>query len=94
MENRITLVSPVGREADHSDNLAPLVDPRGKKLAFLFNGHVSVLPFWRQLEKAVDERCDPSQVLKVVKPNTFAPATQGNIAELSGADLALVGVCA
>ena len=84
----------MGQEAPHSGGLAPLVAPRGKKLACLFNGHVSVLPFWRQLEKEVDERCETSQVIKVVKPNTFAPATQADIAGLSAADLALVGVCA
>ncbi len=91
---KIVLLSPIGQEAQHSEGLARLVDPRGRKVAFLFNGHVSVLPFWRRLEEEVDERCEPSQVLKVVKPNTFAPATQADITELSVADLALVGVCA
>ena len=91
---RIVLHSPVGREAPHAEGIAPLRDPRGNRVAFLFNGHVSVMPFWRRLEEEVKLRCEPGVATTVVKPNPFAPASASTIKELSRADLALVGVCA
>ena|GEM_PF-523148 len=91
---RIILHSPVGREAPHAEGLAPMADARGNRVAFLFNGHVSVMPFWKNLEQEVLLRCEPEAISKVVKPNTFAPASASDIQELSKADLALVGVCA
>jgi hypothetical protein len=91
---KIILHSPVGREAPHAEGLAPLTDPRGSRVAFLFNGHVSVLPFWKNLEQEIMLRCEPESISKVVKPNTFAPASASDIQELSSSDLALVGVCA
>ena len=91
---KIVLYSPIGEEAPHASGLAPLKDPRGSRVAFLFNGHVSVIPFWRHLEGEIKLRCEPADTVTVVKPNTFAPAGASTIQELSQADLALVGVCA
>jgi len=92
--DKIVLYSPIGEEAPHAKGLAALVDPRGSRVAFLFNGHVSVIPFWRHLEEELKLRCEPADTLTVVKPNTFSPAASSTIEELSQADLALVGVCA
>ncbi len=92
--SRIVLYSPIGAEAPHAEGLAHLTDPRGGRIAFLSNGHVSVIPFWRRLEEEVKLRCEPASTMDVVKPNTFAPAAASTIQELSQADLALVGVCA
>ena len=61
-------------------------------MALLFNGQVSVLPFWKHLLEDVQASCEPSEVRTVVKPNTFAPASGASIQELSQANLALVGV--
>ena len=91
---KIILQSPIGEEAPYSPGLSPLTDPRGGRLAFLFNGHVSVLPFWKHLLEDVQASCEPSEVMTLVKPNTFAPASAAQIQELSQANLALVGVCA
>lgn len=91
---RIVLHSPVGLEAPQADGLSPLASPRGNRVAFLFNGHVSVVPFWKHLQEEVRLRCEPESTTLVVKPNTFAPAPASTIKELSQADLALVGVCA
>lgn len=91
---KIVLRSPVGEEASVGNRLVPLADPRGNNVAFLFNGHVSVVPFWRHLEEELKLRCEPESTTTVVKPNTFAPASANDIQELSKADLALVGVCA
>ena len=41
---KIRLYSPVGEEAPHAEGIVPLKDPRGSRVAFLFNGHVSVIP--------------------------------------------------
>ena len=90
----IVLRSPVGEEAPHAEGLAPLTGPKGSQVAFLFNGHVSVIPFWRHLEEEIKLRCEPADTVTVVKPNTFAPADLSTIQELAKADLALVGVCA
>ncbi len=91
---KIILHSPIGIEASHTKDLVPLADPRGNNVAFLFNGHVSVVPFWRQLEAELKLRCEPGSTTTVVKPNTFAPASADDIEKLAKADLALVGVCA
>ncbi len=90
----ILLHSPVGQEAPQAAGLNPIPGGRGSRLAFLFNGHVSVMTFWRHLEEEVRLRCEPASTIKVVKPNTFAPAPASTVAELAEADLALVGVCA
>ena len=42
---RIVLHSPVGREAPQAGRLAPLADSSSNRVAFLFNGHVSVISF-------------------------------------------------
>lgn len=91
---RIELFSPIGEEAPHAKGLAPLPDPRGSRVAFLFNGHVSVIPFWRNLEEEIKTRCEPAGTVTVIKPNTFSPAGPSTIQDLSDMDLALVGVCA
>lgn len=91
---KIVLYSPVGKEASYSQGLSTIADPRGGKVVFLFNGHVSVLPFWRHLEEEIKASCEPADTTTVVKPNTFAPASAATIQELSEANLALVGVCA
>ncbi len=91
---KIILHSPVGVEPATTNSLVPLADPRGNNVAFLFNGHVSVVPFWRHLEEELKLRCEPESTTTVVKPNTFAPASASYIQDLSKADLALVGVCA
>ena len=89
---KIILQSPIGEEAPYSPGLSSLTNPRAGTVAFLFNGHVSVLPFWKHLQEDIQAACEPSDVLTVVKPNTFAPASASQIQELSQANLALVGV--
>ena len=91
---KIVLHSPVGQEPTQSKEVTPMVDPRGNKVAFLFNGHVSVIPFWKHLEEEINNRFEPESTSTIIKPNTFAPAASASIQELSQADLALVGVCA
>ena len=90
----IILHSPIGKESPYKTELTTVNNPRGGKIAFLFNGHVSVLPFWSNLESEVTSVLEPSGVIRVVKPNTFAPASAAIIDDLSSADLAVVGVCA
>ena len=91
---KIELYSPVGEEAPHAKGIAPLPGLGGSQIAFLFNGHVSVIPFWRHLEEEIKTRCEPAGTVTVIKPNTFSPAGPSTIQDLSGVDLALVGVCA
>ena len=91
---RIELYSPVGEEAPHAKGIAPFPELRGSKIAFLFNGHVSVIPFWSNLEEEIKNRLEPADTVTVIKPNTFSPAEASTIQDLSDVDLALVGVCA
>ena len=53
---QIELYSPVGEEAPRATGIAPFPEPGGRKIAFLFNGHVSVLPFWKNLEEEIKTR--------------------------------------
>lgn len=91
---QIELYSPVGEEAPRATGIAPFPELGGSKIAFLFNGHVSVIPFWRNLEEEIKTRFEPADTVTVIKPNTFSPAASSTIQGLSDADLALVGVCA
>ena len=50
---QIELYSPVGEEVPRATGIAPFPEPGGSKIAFLFNGHVSVLPFWKNLEEEI-----------------------------------------
>ena len=60
---KIRLYSPVGEEAPHAEGIVPLKDPRGSRVAFLFNGHVSVIPFWRHLEEELKLACEPADTV-------------------------------
>ncbi|MEC8856405.1 MAG: hypothetical protein VYE19_02540 [Chloroflexota bacterium] len=91
---QIELYSPVGEEAPRATGIAPFPEPGGRKIAFLFNGHVSVLPLWKNLEEEIKARFEPSDTITVIKPNTFSPVGSSTIEDLSDVDLALVGVSA
>ena len=45
---RIELYNPVGGESTRATGIAPFPELGGSKIAFLFNGHVSVLPTWKR----------------------------------------------
>tara|TARA_B100000029_G_scaffold32399_3_gene30957 strand:- start:556 stop:837 length:282 start_codon:yes stop_codon:yes gene_type:complete len=92
--SEILLHSPIGKEATFDPDITPILTPRGGKIAFLFNGHVSVLPFWNNLESEIKSVLEPTETMQIVKPNTFAPASAEDIESLSSANLAIVGVCA
>ena len=84
---RIELYNPVGGEATRATGIAPFPELGGSKIAFLFNGHVSVLPFWKNLEEEIKTRFEPSDTITVIKPNTFSPAGSSTIEDLSDVDL-------
>ena len=92
--SEIILHSPIGKEASFDPDITPISTSRGGKVAFLFNGHVSVLPFWNNLESEIKSGLEPTETMQIIKPNTFAPASSEDIDSLSSADLAIVGVCA
>ena len=50
---RIELYNPVGGESTRATGIAPFPELGGSKIAFLFNGHVSLLPFWKNLEEEI-----------------------------------------
>ena len=50
---QIELYSPVVEEAPRATGIAPFPELGGSKIAFLFNGHVSVLSFWKNLEEEI-----------------------------------------
>ena len=91
---QIELYSPVGEEAHRATGIAPFPEFGGIKIGVLFNGHGSVLPFWKNLEEEIKPRFEPSDTITVIKLNTFSPAGSSTIEDLSDVDLALVGVSA
>lgn len=66
----------------------------GRRLGLLFNGHVSAVKFWKQLEDLFSELYHPRSVTSLRKENTFAPAAaDGEIAELkTRTELVVIGV--
>ena len=90
----IVLVSPIGNvDASVATAASPLETLKGKRVGYVFNQHISVLAFWRQLERIVEERLEPKDVVKVYKSNTWAPAATPDIDKIVNAtDFAVVGV--
>jgi hypothetical protein len=66
----------------------------GRRFGFLFNGHVSAVKFWRNLEDRIAALYHPRSVISLRKENTFAPAAaNGEIATLKvQSDLVVIGV--
>ena len=91
---RIELYNPVGAEATRVTGIAPFPELGGSKIAFLFNGHGLVLPFWKNLEEEIKVRFEPSDTITVIKPNTVSLTGSSTIEDLSDVDLALLGVSA
>jgi hypothetical protein len=93
--NKLILCNPVGVASTsvRRDN-APMWAP-GARLGLLFNNHVSSYRVWKRLEALVAERLGASEVVRVWKENTFAPAPPAAVRQLaSGSDIAIVGVAA
>lgn len=66
----------------------------GRRLGFLFNGHVSAVTFWKQLEDLFAEIYHPRSVTSLRKENTFAPAAaESEITKLkTHTELVVIGV--
>ena len=94
MAERILLLNPVGKVYEEAPRPPlPIEEVRGRRLGFLFNGHVSSVAFWREVERLLREEYEPTQVTSVRKENTFAPAPRPQVEEVAAAsDLAVVGV--
>jgi hypothetical protein len=91
----IRMRNPVARthiEAFHRP--VRIEELHGRRLGFLFNGHVSAVKFWKQLEDQSAELYHPRSVTSLRKENTFAPAAvESEIAELkTRTELVVIGV--
>jgi len=91
----IRIMNPVAQP--QAEALRPPVrieEIKGRKLGLLFNGHVSAVKFWKQLEVILSGLYHPRSVASLRKENTFAPAAaEGEIAELkTRADMVVIGV--
>lgn len=92
MESLI-LCDPVGEAVTSQKQSAKLRWSPDKRIATLFNNHVSSYRFWKRLEELLKERLGGLVVATLAKENTFAPAPQEMITEIAEtADLAIVGV--
>jgi len=89
----LILCDPVGEVATSHKRSVPIRWSPNKRIATLFNNHVSSYRFWKRLEELLKERLGGSVVAMLAKENTFAPAPREIIAEIAEtADLAIVGV--
>lgn len=90
----ILLFDPVGdTETPQRAQEKALDTLKGKAIGYVFNQHVSSLVFWKHLEQNVESTLEPSSVVGVYKPNTWAPAPKTEIERiLRETDFALVGV--
>jgi len=89
------MMNPVARPHGEAFRRAVRIEElHGRRLGFLFNGHVSAVKFWKHLEDLLAEFYHPQSVASLRKENTFAPAAaEGEIAQLkTRTDLAVVGV--
>ena len=90
---RIVLCDPVGEVATTATPSPVIHWSAGKKIATLFNNHVSSYRVWKRLEALLAEQIGASSLETFAKENTFAPAPEDTIARVVKiADLAVVGV--
>jgi hypothetical protein len=90
----IQLFDPVGEvETVQRQARRILQSLQGKRLACVFNQHVSSLAFWKAMEGEIEKTLNPSKVFRVYKANTWAPAPRADANRvLEEADYVLVGV--
>ena len=89
----LILCDPVGEVATTAKRSPVIQWSFDRKLATLFNNHVSSYRVWKRLEELLKEYVGPSNVTPFDKENTFAPAPEETISKLVKiADLAVVGV--
>ncbi|MEE8442568.1 MAG: hypothetical protein V3S37_02360 [Dehalococcoidia bacterium] len=90
----IVLFDPVGdiEVAERAQEKA-LDTLKGKAVGYIFNQHVSSLVFWKYLEQNLGSALEPSKVVGIHKPNTWAPAPGEEVERIiRETDFALVGV--
>jgi hypothetical protein len=64
-----------------------------RRIGYVFNQHVTAVAFWKRLEQEVGRRYEPSAIRTLYKENTWAPAPQADMDELTReVDYVLVGV--
>jgi hypothetical protein len=90
----LLLFDPVGDiEVPARAEMKVLDTLKGKAVGYVFNQHISSLVFWKYLEENVESALEPSRVVGVYKPNTWAPAPKDEIERvIQETDYALVGV--
>lgn len=89
----LILCDPVGEAVTSQKQRTTIEWTPGRKIATLFNNHVSSHRFWKSLQSLLKERFGSAVIANLVKENTFAPAPREIIAEIAeGADVAIVGV--
>ncbi len=94
MADKIVMLDPIGKIFEEAARKPlPVGELRGGRLGFLFNGHVSSVPFWREMERLLETGYGASGVTSIRKDNTFAPAPMDQVeAVAANSDLAFVGV--
>ncbi len=91
----IRMMNPVARpQAEVPREPVPIEELQGRRLGLLFNGHVSSVKFWSELERILSERYRPESVASLRKENTFAPAAGGGEIDRlrAEAEVVIVGV--
>jgi hypothetical protein len=88
------LFDPVGEvEAVQRQAERTLASLKGKRVGCVFNQHVSALAFWKAMESELDKTLNPSNIFRVYKANTWAPAPRVDANRvLEETDYVLVGV--
>jgi hypothetical protein len=90
----IEIFDPVGEIEDVKSKPQRVLETlNGKRVGCIFNQHVSALAFWQALEEELGRTLNPSNVVRVYKTNTWAPAPRVDADRLlAETDYALVGV--
>ena len=88
------LFDPVGEvEAIDRKPMRVIESLAGKRAGLVFNQHVSAIAFWKALEAELEKTLKPSQVSRIYKSNTWAPAPRADADRLlEETDYVLVGV--
>jgi len=90
----IELFDPVGAVEVAQQRPQRLLESlTGKRAGCVFNQHVSAQAFWKAMEAEIGTTLNPSNVARVYKSNTWAPAPQADANRLlDETDYVLVGV--
>jgi len=90
----LELISPVGHSRIEAQaSRRTLATPVGQRMGVIYNQYPVTLGFWALLERELEALCNPPQIERAYKTNTWAPLEPVKFRQIADAvDYFVVGV--